>query len=86
MPKLCLRFDMRNPQPGTPKTELYRAAIEMAVWADERGFDTVQFSEHHGSDDGYLPSPIVLASAIAARVRSTWECSGLRRRKMFHRT
>jgi alkanesulfonate monooxygenase SsuD/methylene tetrahydromethanopterin reductase-like flavin-dependent oxidoreductase (luciferase family) len=69
MPNLNLRFDMRNPQPGTPKAELYRAAIEMAVWADERGFDTVQFSEHHGSDDGYIPSPIVLASAIAARTR-----------------
>jgi alkanesulfonate monooxygenase SsuD/methylene tetrahydromethanopterin reductase-like flavin-dependent oxidoreductase (luciferase family) len=69
MPKLCLRFDMRNPRPGTPKAELYQAAIEMAVWADERGFDTVQFSEHHGSDDGYIPSPIVLASAIAARTR-----------------
>jgi alkanesulfonate monooxygenase SsuD/methylene tetrahydromethanopterin reductase-like flavin-dependent oxidoreductase (luciferase family) len=69
MPKLCLRFDMRNPQPGVPKAELYRAAIEMAVWADERGFDTVQFSEHHGSDDGYIPSPIVLASAVAARTR-----------------
>jgi alkanesulfonate monooxygenase SsuD/methylene tetrahydromethanopterin reductase-like flavin-dependent oxidoreductase (luciferase family) len=69
MPKLCLRFDMRNPQPGVPKAELYQAAIEMAVWADERGFDTVQFSEHHGSDDGYIPSPIVLASAVAARTR-----------------
>ena len=61
MPNINLRFDMRNPQPGTNKVELYRAAIEMAVWADERGFDTVQFSEHHGSDDGYIPSPIVLA-------------------------
>jgi alkanesulfonate monooxygenase SsuD/methylene tetrahydromethanopterin reductase-like flavin-dependent oxidoreductase (luciferase family) len=73
MPNLNLRFDMRNPQsgpqPGTDKAKLYRTAIEMAVWADERGFDTVQFSEHHGSPDGYIPSPIVLASAIAARTK-----------------
>jgi alkanesulfonate monooxygenase SsuD/methylene tetrahydromethanopterin reductase-like flavin-dependent oxidoreductase (luciferase family) len=60
---------MRNPQPGIPKKELYQAAIEMAVWAEEKGFDTVQFAEHHGSDDGYLPSPIVLATAIAARTQ-----------------
>jgi alkanesulfonate monooxygenase SsuD/methylene tetrahydromethanopterin reductase-like flavin-dependent oxidoreductase (luciferase family) len=69
MPNLNLRFDMRNPQPGTNKAELYRAAIEMAEWADERGFDTVQFSEHHSSPDGYIPSPIVLAAAVAARTK-----------------
>jgi alkanesulfonate monooxygenase SsuD/methylene tetrahydromethanopterin reductase-like flavin-dependent oxidoreductase (luciferase family) len=69
MPNLVLRFDMRNPQPGTPRAELYKAAIDMAVWADDVGFDVIQFSEHHGSDDGYLPSPIVLASAIAARTK-----------------
>jgi alkanesulfonate monooxygenase SsuD/methylene tetrahydromethanopterin reductase-like flavin-dependent oxidoreductase (luciferase family) len=62
-----MRFDMRNPQPGVPKSELYRTAIEMAVWAEQKGFHTVQFSEHHGAEDGYIPSPIVLASAIAAR-------------------
>ncbi len=67
MPNLVMRFDMRNPQPGLSKTELYAAAIDMAVWADERGFHTIQFAEHHGSDDGYLPSPLVLAAAIAAR-------------------
>ena len=75
MPNINLRFDMRNPQSfpgqgaGTNKAELYKAAIEMAEWADTRGFDTVQISEHHGSDDGYIPSPIVLASAIAARTK-----------------
>jgi alkanesulfonate monooxygenase SsuD/methylene tetrahydromethanopterin reductase-like flavin-dependent oxidoreductase (luciferase family) len=69
MTNLVLRFDMRNPQPGVPKAELYQAAIEMAVWADEHGFHSVQFSEHHGSPDGYIPSPIVLASAIAARTK-----------------
>jgi alkanesulfonate monooxygenase SsuD/methylene tetrahydromethanopterin reductase-like flavin-dependent oxidoreductase (luciferase family) len=69
LPRLVLRFDMRNPQPGVPKTELYQTAIDMAVWAEERGFHTVQFAEHHGSDDGYIPSPIVLAAAIAARTK-----------------
>jgi alkanesulfonate monooxygenase SsuD/methylene tetrahydromethanopterin reductase-like flavin-dependent oxidoreductase (luciferase family) len=33
------------------------------------GFEAVILSEHHGADDDYLPSPIVLASAIAARTR-----------------
>jgi alkanesulfonate monooxygenase SsuD/methylene tetrahydromethanopterin reductase-like flavin-dependent oxidoreductase (luciferase family) len=39
----------------------------MAAWADRNGFDQISLSEHHGSDDGYDPSPIVFASALAAR-------------------
>lgn len=70
MAQLVIRFDMRNPQPGTPKEDLYAAAIEMAVWADRVGFDVVELSEHHGADDGYLPSPVVLAAALAARTKT----------------
>ena len=33
------------------------------------GFDVVGLGEHHGADDGYNPSPLVLASAMAARTR-----------------
>ena len=39
----------------------------MAEWADERGGLYVSVSEHHGSEDGYLPSPLPMAAAIAAR-------------------
>ena len=69
MPDILLRFDMRNPAFGADREALYRAAIEMAVWADEQGLYGVQFSEHHASEDGYLPSPLVLAAAIAARTQ-----------------
>lgn len=61
-----LHFDMRAPEIGPPAPELYRAAIEMARWGDERGLMAVAISEHHGSADGYLPSPLVLAGSIAA--------------------
>ena len=67
MTNLVMRFDMRNPDFGAPTDELYKAAIDMSVWAEEKGFDTIQISEHHASEDGYLASPIVLASAIASR-------------------
>lgn len=70
MTQLVIRFDMRNPQPGTPKSALYEAAMEMAAWADRAGFDFVEVSEHHGSEDGYLPSPVVLAAAFAARTKN----------------
>jgi alkanesulfonate monooxygenase SsuD/methylene tetrahydromethanopterin reductase-like flavin-dependent oxidoreductase (luciferase family) len=61
-----LHFDMRAPDIGPPAPELYKAAVEMAAWGDEHGLLSVVISEHHGSEDGYLPSPLVLAGAIAA--------------------
>ncbi|MGO4442933.1 LLM class flavin-dependent oxidoreductase [Mycobacterium sp. 2YAF39] len=62
-----LRFDMRAPATGAPATELYAAAIEMCAWAETRGAVVAVLSEHHGTDDGHLPVPQILASAIAAR-------------------
>ena len=62
-----IRFDLRSPAFGAATRDLYREAIDMAEYADRHGFDFVNLSEHHGSDDGYNPSPIVLGGAIAAR-------------------
>ncbi|MGP4053620.1 LLM class flavin-dependent oxidoreductase [Mycobacterium sp. 4D054] len=62
-----LRFDMRAPAGGASADSLYRAAPEMCAWAEQRGCIAAVLCEHHGSDDGYLPSPMVLASAIASR-------------------
>ena len=62
-----LRFDLRAPAFGAPVADLYATALEMATWAEEHAFTAVVVSEHHAADDGYLPSPIVVASAIAAR-------------------
>jgi alkanesulfonate monooxygenase SsuD/methylene tetrahydromethanopterin reductase-like flavin-dependent oxidoreductase (luciferase family) len=42
----------------------------MVEWAEERGAIMVSLAEHHGSDDGYLPSPLPMAAAIAARTKS----------------
>ncbi|PQM48771.1 Alkanal monooxygenase alpha chain [Mycobacterium talmoniae] len=62
-----LRFDMRAPESGAPTTELYAAAIEMCAWAEKRGAIAAVLSEHHGTEDGHLPAPLLLAAAIAAR-------------------
>ena len=63
-----IRFDMRMPSmaPGT-RADRYGAAVDMVEWADSLGFVTAVLSEHHGSPDGYLPSPLPLAAAMAAR-------------------
>lgn len=68
MVMLTLRFDLRNPAfAGVSSGERLRACVEMAEWADRNGGVAVSLSEHHGSEDGYLPSPLVMASAIASR-------------------
>jgi alkanesulfonate monooxygenase SsuD/methylene tetrahydromethanopterin reductase-like flavin-dependent oxidoreductase (luciferase family) len=68
--RFTLRFYMRAPADGpAPAAELSAAALDMAAWADERGCALVFVSEHHASPDGYLPSPLVLAAAIAGRTR-----------------
>ena len=63
-----IRFDMRMPSmaPGT-RADRYKASVDMVEWADSLGFVIAVLSEHHGSPDGYLPSPLPLAAAMAAR-------------------
>jgi alkanesulfonate monooxygenase SsuD/methylene tetrahydromethanopterin reductase-like flavin-dependent oxidoreductase (luciferase family) len=65
-----IRFDMRAPEWGAPIEDLYQAAIEMAEWSEDRGAVVAVLSEHHATKDRHLPSPLVLASAIAARTDS----------------
>jgi alkanesulfonate monooxygenase SsuD/methylene tetrahydromethanopterin reductase-like flavin-dependent oxidoreductase (luciferase family) len=59
---------MRAPEWGPADSgALYRASLDMAAWADRVGLDTIVLSEHHDADDGFLPSPIVAAAAVAGR-------------------
>ncbi|MGH0037551.1 MAG: LLM class flavin-dependent oxidoreductase [Myxococcota bacterium] len=65
-----MRFDMRAPAESPAGIgDLYGAALEMVEWGERHGCLAVQVSEHHGSPDGYLPAPLILASAMAARTR-----------------
>ncbi|MBW2270359.1 MAG: LLM class flavin-dependent oxidoreductase [Deltaproteobacteria bacterium] len=67
--QLVMVHDLSAPDFGTPPADLYSAVLDMSAWADEVGFDIIALGEHHGSPDGYDPSPIVTAAAIAARTR-----------------
>ena len=64
-----MRFDMRAPDFGAAPTELYEAAVDVCAWAETRGCLAAVICEHHGSPDGYLPTPLILGSAIAARTK-----------------
>ena len=71
MPLLSLRYDLRRaPFASATSADLVATALDQCEWADRLGFATVTLSEHHGSPDGYLPSPLVFGAAIAARTRN----------------
>lgn len=70
MPVRVINFDLRHPaQFGVSGQEIYAAALDMIEWADERGFAKVAFGEHHQAEDGYLPSPLVVAAAVGGRTK-----------------
>ena len=63
-----LRLNMT--QPGLEPTEMsarYQAAVEMAAYIEEHGWDAVSLEEHHNVPDGWLPSPFVMAGLIFGR-------------------
>jgi alkanesulfonate monooxygenase SsuD/methylene tetrahydromethanopterin reductase-like flavin-dependent oxidoreductase (luciferase family) len=66
---LQLAFELRSPAGTTPHAELYPAMLDMAEWADRNGFTYVNFGEHHVSDSGYCPSPLIACAAVAGRTR-----------------
>jgi len=46
--------------------ELYKNTMEQVQLSEDVGFDSAWISEHHFLDDGYCPSPAVIAGALAA--------------------
>ncbi len=64
---LIVRFDLRAPgASGAERAALHRTAVDMARYVDEVGNASLVVSEHHASEDGYLPAPFSLAAAMAA--------------------
>lgn len=61
-----LWYDFRNPG-GEDFEAFYAANLAQIVAAEGLGFESVWLTEHHFCDDGYTPSPFVIAAAIGAR-------------------
>ncbi|MEU8784554.1 LLM class flavin-dependent oxidoreductase [Streptomyces sp. NPDC048637] len=70
LPVTVLRINLVDPAP-TPATlsARYRAAVEMAAFADDRGFTMVQTEEHHATTNGWMPSPLTFAGAVFGATR-----------------
>jgi Luciferase-like monooxygenase len=66
--KVGYQLDFRNP-PGSTLSfrDLYRESFAQVEAAEQLGFDSIWLTEHHFTDDGYLPALMPAAAAIAAR-------------------
>ncbi|TYL51337.1 LLM class flavin-dependent oxidoreductase [Nocardioides sp. BGMRC 2183] len=63
----AVRYDYRAPgASAAERQEIYRRSLDQAAYVDRHGYDALMLSEHHASDDGYLPSPLVVAGAMVA--------------------
>jgi probable F420-dependent oxidoreductase len=63
-----LWYDFRNPASWRqPWQRLYQETLEQVAWAESLGFDSVWLSEHHFTDDGYLPALFPMLAALAMR-------------------
>lgn len=64
------QVDFRNP-PGSGRSfkEVYDSVFQQIERAEELGLDSIWLTEHHLTDDGYLPSLMPVAAAIAARTK-----------------
>jgi alkanesulfonate monooxygenase SsuD/methylene tetrahydromethanopterin reductase-like flavin-dependent oxidoreductase (luciferase family) len=59
-------------QPGLEPKEMsarYQAFVEMAAIGDEQGFAIVNLEEHHGAENGWSPSPLLMAAMVVGRTK-----------------
>jgi alkanesulfonate monooxygenase SsuD/methylene tetrahydromethanopterin reductase-like flavin-dependent oxidoreductase (luciferase family) len=66
---LGLLLGMQAPERfGATPQQVYRDTLAQIAWVDANvaAIDRVWLTEHHGFPDGYLPSPMIVAGALAA--------------------
>src|SRR6516162_3825450 len=78
-------FDFRNPPAWQrPWADFYAEGLDYIAWLETIGFDAVWLAEHHGVEDGYLPSPLVIGAAIAARTKRMRISPGIAIAPFYH--
>jgi alkanesulfonate monooxygenase SsuD/methylene tetrahydromethanopterin reductase-like flavin-dependent oxidoreductase (luciferase family) len=78
-------YDFRNPvQWRRSWPELYAEILDFIVWTETLGFTGAWVPEHHGAEDGYMPSPSVALDAIAARTKTIKLGSAIALAPLYH--
>jgi alkanesulfonate monooxygenase SsuD/methylene tetrahydromethanopterin reductase-like flavin-dependent oxidoreductase (luciferase family) len=80
-------FDMRNPGPWRkPWADHYREHLEFIAWTETLGFEQVWIAEHHGDEDGYCPSPLVVCATLAGMTKKMRLSTGIGLAPFYHPT
>jgi alkanesulfonate monooxygenase SsuD/methylene tetrahydromethanopterin reductase-like flavin-dependent oxidoreductase (luciferase family) len=78
-------YDFRNPpQWHREWTQLYAETLDFISWSETVGFEGAWIPEHHGADDAYMPSPLVMLAAVAARTRTIKLGSAIALAPLYH--
>ena len=68
--KLGIYSSIASPPRGENLDRCVDEVIAEAQLAEEAGFDSCFFGEHHQDKDGFLPSPLIMATAVACQTRT----------------
>ena len=68
--KFGLYSSIASPPRGEHIDRCIDEVIAEAQLAESCGFDSCFFGEHHQDADGFLPAPLIVATAVAARTRT----------------
>ncbi|MCW2787570.1 MAG: class flavin-dependent oxidoreductase [Marmoricola sp.] len=68
MTAFVTRYDFRAPGEALARQhEMFTRCLDQVGYLEEHGMGAIVLSEHHATADGYLPSPMIAAAAVAAR-------------------
>ncbi len=68
--KLGIYSSIANPPRGDDLDRCVDEVIAEARLAEQAGFDSCFFGEHHQDKDGFLPSPLIVATVVACHTQS----------------
>jgi alkanesulfonate monooxygenase SsuD/methylene tetrahydromethanopterin reductase-like flavin-dependent oxidoreductase (luciferase family) len=57
------------PEPGA-QVKYYKEALEQVLWAEQLGFDSVWFTEHHFSRHGIVPASLTVLAYLAGLTKT----------------
>jgi probable F420-dependent oxidoreductase len=84
MPVFGLYAAIGDPPRGERLQQCIDEVCAEAQLAEQVGFDAILVGEHHQHRDGFLPSPLIVSTAVAARTRKIRIGTGILLLPLYH--